>query len=44
MRIILECDIITKVTLDNNDLNYEYDALNRLESKNINDNLGVDIL
>ena len=42
MRIILECDIITKVTLDNNDLNYEYDALNRLESKNINDNLRVE--
>ena len=42
MRIILECDIKDKVTLDNNDLNYEYDALNRLESKNINDNLGVE--
>lgn len=31
MKIILECDIKDKVTLDNNDLNYEYDALNRLE-------------
>ena len=44
MRIILECDIKDKVTIYNNDLNYEYNALNRLESKNINDNLGVDIL
>lgn len=42
MMIILECDIKDKVTLDNNDLNDEYDALNRLESKNINDNLRVD--
>ena len=42
MKIILECDIKDKVTLDNNDLNYEYDALNRLESKNINNNLRVE--
>jgi RHS repeat-associated protein len=32
-------DAITKVTFDNNKLNYKYDYLGRLVSKNINDNL-----
>ena len=44
MQMIQECDINRKITLDNIELNYNYDDLNRLESKNINDNLRVGYL